>query len=323
MDALDRAVLAERDWIGESWDVAAVLDRMAEYRETARAAEQAGNDRARRRVGELLDLAEERVAELKAAKLRIHRGASVAAERGPEPRRASAPVVVTSADELRAAREEIAAIKAAHRAAVLARDEAERRERQAALAREQQRAEERERREEEERVRAADKARRAEEEREREAERERAVARRVEAAAAAARQEAAQAAARQAATAVVAPAPVQAAPPPHAVATMPASIAPEVRQSGAGSPAPAALASAPPKVHSARDASPTMCEEPPAYTGADVAAGRRSTGLSQTAFARLLGVTQGAISKAECNPRGPVGPSLRLAMSKRNGGASE
>ena len=63
-------------------------------------------------------------------------------------------------------------------------------------------------------------------------------------------------------------------------------------------------------------------DEPPAFTGADLAALRRSGGLAQGAFAQLFGVTQGTVSKAEANPRRVVGPALRLAMWSMQRGIS-
>ena len=61
---------------------------------------------------------------------------------------------------------------------------------------------------------------------------------------------------------------------------------------------------------------PTIAE-PPSFTGADLIAYRRSTGLTQVQFAPHLGVTQGTVSKAEGNPRAILGPSLRLALRDR------
>lgn len=61
-------------------------------------------------------------------------------------------------------------------------------------------------------------------------------------------------------------------------------------------------------------------QEPPPFTGADLAAYRRTTGFTQALFAQHLGVTQGTVSKAECVPRAVLGPALRLALWGRKRG---
>jgi DNA-binding XRE family transcriptional regulator len=65
---------------------------------------------------------------------------------------------------------------------------------------------------------------------------------------------------------------------------------------------------------SALDVRAEPADEPPAFTGAQLAALRRSTGLTQAAFAQKLGVTQGTVSKAESNAGALIGPVLRLAL---------
>jgi DNA-binding transcriptional regulator YiaG len=305
MDPLDRAVIEERIWIKQSQDVAALLDRMAEYRETARAAEQAGNDRAVRRIGDLLELAEERVIDLKAAKLRGARGPALGdhAESRPRPDRVAptAPSEPGPEEQLRAARAELAATTAAHRAAVLAREAAARRERDAAEEREAKRAAERERQRREERQREAQRLRVADERR----------------GAGAPRAEEDHRIAER--SRIAASLPVKQAPPPATLPSPVASASP-AKPAPHGTPgsrgqAPSLPAPTPASGDTGRAAS--AAEEPPAYTGADLAALRRSSGLAQGAFAAELGVTQGTVSKAEGTPSAVLGPALRLAMWKR------
>lgn len=62
-----------------------------------------------------------------------------------------------------------------------------------------------------------------------------------------------------------------------------------------------------------------VVEAGPALTGADLAAFRRSAGLTQVAAAQRLGVTQGTISKAEGNPRSVLGPGLQEALRLATG----
>ena len=57
----------------------------------------------------------------------------------------------------------------------------------------------------------------------------------------------------------------------------------------------------------------------PALMGADLAAFRRTAGLTQVAAAQRLGVTQGTISKAEGNPRTVLGPALHEALRLAGG----
>lgn len=70
MNPVQRHFLDERVFIGKCIDPAALLDRMADYREDARAAVAAGDSFARLRANDLLDLAESRLAHLKARTLR-------------------------------------------------------------------------------------------------------------------------------------------------------------------------------------------------------------------------------------------------------------
>ena len=326
MDPLDRAFPSERAWIARAEDVREVLDRMADYRDDARAAERVGNTKAKLRVSDLLELAEDRVAELKAEAIRARRPRPATDERSASRPDARTPVQASTDDtvaaELRAARAELAATKAAHRIEVAAREAAERRERQAAAMREGERAVERERLEDAER--------------EAEAKRERIAERRRTAEGAARRAAMAEKARLQAGAHGLegAPGPADAVPVPEArmtdaeaqSATHTAIVVGAVHATaraanGAGPrargrlPGRAADPACGPDRPSAPDVRAESTEEPPAFTGAQLAALRRSTGLAQAAFAQKLGVTQGTVSKAEGNPRAVLGPALRVAMA--------
>ena len=100
MGALERAVRAQREWIAACDDVEALSEKMAEWREDVRVATREGQTLLRLRAGDLVELAEDRIVELKAAKLRVPR-ARVAA---PAPVRES-----VEAAEVRRLREELAA----------------------------------------------------------------------------------------------------------------------------------------------------------------------------------------------------------------------
>lgn len=73
MSALEQAVAREKEWIAGCNDPHAVLDRMAGYRDNVRRAVQLGDALARMRVGDLLEIAEDRVVELKADRLEAER----------------------------------------------------------------------------------------------------------------------------------------------------------------------------------------------------------------------------------------------------------
>jgi DNA-binding transcriptional regulator YiaG len=323
MDPLDRAFQSERAWIARAEDVRDVLDRMADYRDDARAAERVGNTKAKLRVSDLLELAEDRVAELKAEAMRARRPRPATDERSASRSDSRPPVQATTDDtgaaELRAARAELAATKAAHRTEVSAREAAERREREAAALREGERAVERDRREDAER--------------EAQARRER-IAERSRAADAAARRASMAEQARPQASAHGVPGPAHAMPVPEARMANPnaqsaAHDAPVASADPATSgvakaiglraparlPGRAADLAGGPDRPSALDVRAESTDEPPAFTGAQLAALRRSTGLAQAEFAQKLGVTQGTVSKAEGNPRAALGPALRVAMA--------
>jgi hypothetical protein len=150
MDALEREVQAQASWIRRCDDPAALLDRMADYREDLRAGARDGNTRLQMRASELLELAEDRVVALKAARLRA---ASTPPARADAVRREIAqetacPVRVDPHAAQRAREEQVARTREAAaaeaergaRALAQERQEAERRERARQAAEEEQRA---------------------------------------------------------------------------------------------------------------------------------------------------------------------------------------
>ncbi len=70
MDASDRAYQNERAFIGECGSVPALLDRMADYRDAQRVAATRGNAKAQLRASDLLELAEDRIIEIKSRRNR-------------------------------------------------------------------------------------------------------------------------------------------------------------------------------------------------------------------------------------------------------------
>ena len=69
MSAIQREFQRQKEWIAACDDPQEVLDKMTEYREAQRAAIRSGNALGRARCADLLELAEDRVVELKAAKI--------------------------------------------------------------------------------------------------------------------------------------------------------------------------------------------------------------------------------------------------------------
>lgn len=65
MDAIDKAYHAESRFIAQCSDIDVLIDRVADYREDARVAAQRGETKARLRMADLLELAEDRITELK------------------------------------------------------------------------------------------------------------------------------------------------------------------------------------------------------------------------------------------------------------------
>jgi hypothetical protein len=150
MGALEQEVEAHAAWIRRCEDPAALLDRMTDYREDLRAGARDGNVLLQMRASELLELAEERIVALKAARLRVANSASA---RRDEVRRQGArdnaapagvdPHMEQRAREERTARAREAAAAEAQRTARARereREEVERRERAAQVAEEEQRA---------------------------------------------------------------------------------------------------------------------------------------------------------------------------------------
>ena len=70
----------------------------------------------------------------------------------------------------------------------------------------------------------------------------------------------------------------------------------------------------PPSEPARREAPPSAPDVAP-LTGADLAAWRKSLGLTQQAAADRLGVRQGTISKAEGRTNKPLGPTLHQALA--------
>jgi len=95
MDATDLAFEQERSFIARCSDVHAMLDRMADYRDSRRIAVSRGDTKARLRSGDLLELAEDRIAELKSRRHRqvAHSSSAPRQQRCEpvEPRRAPPP----------------------------------------------------------------------------------------------------------------------------------------------------------------------------------------------------------------------------------------
>ena len=150
MDALEREVQAQAVWIRRCDDPAALLDRMADFREDLRAGARDGNTRLQMRASELLELAEERVVTVKAARLRAPSTPSARADAlRPEVAREGAASVRLDPHAAQRAREEQAArakeaaaaeAKRAARALAQEREEAERRQRARQAEEEEQRA---------------------------------------------------------------------------------------------------------------------------------------------------------------------------------------
>lgn len=136
MSAIQREFERQRAWIAACDDPQEVLDKMREYREAQRNAIQNDSDLGRARCADLLELAEDRVVELKAARMRA-------------PAAETATLAVRAAEtdggaELRRLRDELAARDRRDREAaerrVRERDAATRREREGREARDRQRA---------------------------------------------------------------------------------------------------------------------------------------------------------------------------------------
>lgn len=136
MSAIQREFERQRAWMAGCDDPQEVLDKMREYREAQRAAIQSDSDLGRARYADLLELAEDRVVELKAAKVR-QQGTPTAATVWRAPDTGEGAEVRRLRDEL-AARDrrdrEAAELRASER------DVATKREREGREARDRQRA---------------------------------------------------------------------------------------------------------------------------------------------------------------------------------------
>lgn len=152
MDPLEREVLAQKAWIRQCEDLAALLDRMACYREDLRLGTRSGNPLLQVRASDLLELAEDRLVELKATRIVAAQREDAAARRSAEAREQAKRVEVERAQEELRRREAEANARAAAEAEARRQEE----DRLAAVrqAREHRLAEEEARRQEEARAAA-------------------------------------------------------------------------------------------------------------------------------------------------------------------------
>lgn len=328
MSKLRAAFDTERAWLRGCEDERGVLDRMAGYRHSLAAARSNGNEDAENLVEELIELAEDRLAALKADAIRAKERAAAPAPQPPrapspppEPPRVSPPPEPPPPPRAAPVRVEDSEVYRQLQAELAASQEAQRRAKEDADA-------------------ARRSARRANEER--------------DTVVAAQRQPASVAKAsaptpqppKAANIARLSPPPTlpnwpSSAPgarepnPPSRAATVACGAAATVAKTASPRPEPAAkpprLAPNPPASGASRieRAPANPSSQPPAFaapaaavaaapapalTGADLAAYRRGAGLTQVAAAQRLGVTQGTISKAEGNPRTVLGPALHEAL---------
>lgn len=330
MDAIDRAFEQESAFIARCDDVGALLDRMGDYRADGREAARRGMTKARLRAEDLVELAEERVAEIKAGAIR----GKAARERA----KVEASDKAARAAKARAEEEERERLEKLEAELAEARAEARKAQRERVAAEEREAA----------RERAAERA--AEERaRVRRAEAERAVAEK----AAAARKEQVDAAAqrereRKAAEATAdrrgtagspggAKAPVVRSPAPSTTSAVTANgaMASVPLPAGQGTKTPLAADVAPgerpatalasePAVRPARTDEDSLHADPfmpvsvsavgVVYTGADLARYRADHGLTQRLAAHQFGVAHGTIAKAEMDPAKPLGEILQTGM---------
>lgn len=331
MSALRAAYEAERAFLRGCEDQRAVLDRMSGYRDNLATARRNGNGDAYALIELLIELGEDRLAELKARALKAKRQRAATAQPSapraappppaPEPaaRPTAAPARSDDSEVVRRLQAELAASQEAQRRASQERDEADRRARRATEEREALLAEQR---------------------------RSATVADGWAARPSPPPVPPAGAVLRLSPAASSPTTPSNAGPtsaPPTAQPTTKHPRAPEARTSPPSllmpTPAPPratdaskrALPTSSPTLGAmtpASDLAPSVtppspspsptapASRTPALTGADLAAFRRRTGLTQVAAAQRLGVTQGTISKAEGNPRAVLGPALAEALQR-------
>lgn len=324
MDTLEGKFQRQKAWIARCEDVQELLDRMVGYRRDLQAGVRNGDALLRMRASDLLELAEDRVVELKAQ--RVAAAAKAAAPVPPPP--PAPPVESPEAAEVRRLREELAM---RDRREGDRRTDQETRRRVAWEARieEQRQKEEHERqvREDEEQ----DRARRLKQE-------ESAATARLTNAQAAeveARAMLIRARAHEAQRGNVAE-PVRqvrvATPAPTATRT--AAVAPSTQPVARPSrpvvverETPKATKPVPPPAPMPTATAPTVSVDAlPAYTGRDLADYRLGHGLTQRAIAAMLGVEQGTVCKGEGRPGAVLGPTLRAAFHRlvvcAEGGAS-
>lgn len=339
MSTLEREVARQKAWIHQCNDPQALIDRMSEYRDDVRGAVRDKNALVQMRASDLLELAEDRLAEIKAEQLQAddvqesqvridyqepdhHQGRRLPqrpmvikahpSQDWQHTRDANAQKRMPTSEDVRQAR--------------LAREAGERQRLQVAedarQAQEQRLAREAEVR----RTQAAEDARR---ERERRlAEEERLAASRL-ANAQAAELEARTALLKQQAEQLVRPPPqrtvVKA--PVSQVKRLPVGLVPTIREAipaGKGSEVPVAVVPPVPKTSETRPLVGADVETPaPAapvlmqvsqLTGADLVRWRSAQGLSQRQAAERLGVAHGTVAKAEIAPEKVLGELLAVAL---------
>jgi DNA-binding XRE family transcriptional regulator len=328
VSALRAAFDEEREWLRDADDQRAVLDRIAGYRVNVATARRVGNAQAHAFAEHLVELAEDRLAELKAlawtAKERAtapkaptraepppHPKASPTPQPEPPARPASAPSRVDDSDVVRQLQAALAASRAAERRAAREREDADRRAREA--------------REERDAARTAHRQGQSTQATPPPSRSPVGNAARLEPPATL---PSAVPSARTAGTAkptATATTTRVGAPVPPPAAARPANAAPTVvgTRASAAPPhiaQPAAVMAPPATAPEASPPSPApTAAAGPALTGADLRAFRRGAGLTQVATAQRLGVTQGTISKAEGNPRIALGPALQEALRLAGG----
>lgn len=322
MDRLERAFSKHKDRIARCEDVQELLDAMAGYRRDLQVGIRDGNALLRMRAGDLLEIAEDRIAELKA------RGIARA-------RRTSAPEPTPSVEsahtaEIQRLRDELAARdrQEATRQAEVRREEEGRQRRAREVAQmELQRKEARERDARE--AQAREQARRVvQEERAAAARLANAQAAEVEARAALLRSQAQAAQRTQRGGPVRQERPTTPVRPPakaartHAAASIPARTrSPAAVIDATPRPAaPSATTTRHPQSPVARPSAPSGSI--PSYTGQDLAEYRLGHKLTQRALATMLGVQQGTVCKGERRPGTPLGPTLQAAFHRLVTGGS-
>jgi DNA-binding transcriptional regulator YiaG len=320
--ALRAAFDAEREWLRDADDQRAVLDRLAGYRVNLATARRGGNAQGHAFAEHLVELAEDRLAELKALAMRAQEREAApkppprteappraAPTPPPEPpaRPTSAAPRLDDSDIVRRLQAALAASKEGERRASRERDDAERRAREAGEERDAARAAQRTMAN----AQAPTPPSRAPVGNAARLERPATLPSVASGARPASTAKPAVAATTATTTTTVRPTSLPARP-TRVDAPVVRAAAPTGPPRTA-QPAPAAI-STPSTQPKASPPPPARAAEAATLTGADLAAFRRAAGLTQVAAAQRLGVTQGTISKAEGNPRTVLGPALQEAL---------